>query len=92
MDTLIQVTEKRVTQSRDLRPGDIISQEYLDRDDWKVRQIRVDRADPAYLAYRREGQTYLVPVVMIQGWDLRKGRGVRLVSASMRPWETQRIQ
>jgi len=92
MDTLIQVTEKRITQSRDLKPGDIISQEFLDEGDWKSRQIRVDSVTPTYLAYHDGGRTYLVPVVLVHGWDVRKGRGVRLVSASQRPWETQRTQ
>jgi hypothetical protein len=95
MDTLTEVAEKRLTQARDLRPGDIISQEYLDRDKgserWTVRQVRLDRVLSSYLAYVQDGQTYLVPVVLLHGWDLRRGMAVRVATTAQRPWETQRI-
>lgn len=93
MDTLIQqVAEKRVTQARDLRPGDIISQEFLDpkTEDWASRDIRLDGVQSAYVIYQYDGRSYLVPVVLLHGLDVRRGLRVRIASASTRPWETMR--
>jgi hypothetical protein len=95
METLIQqVTEKCVTQARDLKPGDIISQEYLDtkkgQQEWASRDIRLDGVQSAYVIYQYGGRSYLVPVVLLFGLDVRKGLRVRIASASTRPWETMR--
>lgn len=94
METLIQTAEKRITESRDLKPGDIISQEFLDivqgQPVQASRDIRLDRVLSAYLIYGYDGRTYLVPVVTLHGWDVRRGRGVKITCTSQRPWTTMR--
>lgn len=91
-DTLVSTV--RITESRDLRPGDIITQGYLDVEKGEQisveRDVRLDRVFSAYLVYVHEGQSYLVPVVMLHGWDVRRGRGVKIACSPSRPWETLR--
>lgn len=92
-DTL--VSTKRITESRDLKPGDVITQEYLDVNKgveaWAARDIRLDRIASGYLAHVRDGRTFLSPVLTLHGWDVRKGRGVLLTCTPERVWDTVRI-
>jgi len=94
METLIQLAEKRLTESRDLKPGDIISQEFLDtnrgEESWTTRDIRLDRVLSSYLIYAYGGLSYLVPVVTLYGWDVRKGQGVRITCTNQSTWRTMR--
>lgn len=92
MDTLL-TAEKRLTESRDLRPGDIIRQDFLDAvDQPRSRDIRLDRVASVYVPYVQDGRVYLVPAVLIQGWDVSKSRGVRMVCTPTTEWRTIRSQ
>ncbi len=92
MDTLIST--KRITEARDLRPGDVITQEFLDvhqgQQVFSSRDVRLDRIKSGYLPHVRDGRTYLSPVVTFYGWDVRRGRGVLLTCTPERPWDTVR--
>ena len=95
MGTLtIQTAEKRAVESRDLKPGDVISQEFLDTDDGKQmtasRDVRLDRVLSAYLAYVYSGRVYLIPVITLCGWEVGKSRGVRITCTPQQTWVTMR--
>lgn len=87
-ETLIRT--RIITPAENLRPGDVITQGYLDGGDWTSRDIRLDRIHSAYLVYNYGGRDYLVPVVTLHGWDVRRGRSVEIVSATRTPWEASR--
>jgi hypothetical protein len=88
MDTLIRT--QQITAARDLKPGDVITQEYEDGEIYASRGIRLDRVLSSYIPYTYGGRVYLVPVITVHGWDVHRGRGVLLTCTPTRAWDTVR--
>lgn len=82
--------------AKDLRAGDVLNQEIQTSKDgepeWTTRRIRLDRIGSGYTVYTRDGQNYLVPVLLLDGWDVQRGRAVKIVCSGSQAWDITRTR